>query len=147
MQATLSRADVRHEVENSCEGRRAAVLLSLDARYLDPETYLGFPENAHTYVVSVQVGTLADTKDEVLEPLYGATTSDIVSINDAEAQLLLVVAPSLNELAQTWRRSNVVSPTQHLAFASLALLLAGVRAALRFYLRREALARAVPRHP
>ncbi len=132
LEATLSRADVRYEVKGSCEGRRAALLLDLDARYLDPETYLGFPENAYTYVVSLQVGTLAE--DEVLEPLYVTTTSDIISITDAEAQLLFVVEPSLSELARTWRQSNLVSFAQHLAFSSLALLLVGARAVLRWAL-------------
>ena len=125
---------MRHEVQASCAGRRTTVLLSLDARYLDPATYLGFPENAYTYVVSVQVGTLTDAGNEVLEPLYGVTTSDIVSVNDIEAQLLSAIAPSLNELAQAWQQSNLVFPVQYLAFTSLALLLVGIRATLRFTL-------------
>ncbi len=126
---------MRYEVQASCAGQPAAVLLNLDARYLDPETYLGFPANAYTYAVNVQVGTFAGNENEALEePRYATTTSDIVSLTDAEAQLLALVEPSLNELAQVWRQGNVVSFAQHLTFVGLALLLVGARAILRFAL-------------
>ena len=121
------------------------LLLNLDARYLEPETYVGFPENAHTYVVSAQVGRLAATDDLVLtELLYGTSTSDIVSIEE-NRELLEVATPTLSELAQAWRQDNIISTRYYFMFAGLALLLVGARVlALIFKLRRKTVARPRP---
>lgn len=134
LETTLRRADVPYDLRESCARARAAVSLSVEARYLDPETYIGFPENAYTYVVTAQVGTLTDAAAEagVLErPLYSATTSDIVSLQGDAAPLLNVADAVLADLAQAWREDNAVPLAHLLLLAGLGLVLAGVRVALR----------------
>ncbi len=131
LRATLGRAEVRYEMLESCIGQ-ATVLLSVEARYLEPKTYVGFPDNAYTYVVTAQVGTLTGASgEEVEDTLYGRATSDIVSVSDRDAQLLGIANPVMNELAQAWRQDNVVPLAQSLIFAGLALLLAAARVALK----------------
>ena len=122
-----------YDLRESCAGARAAVSLSVEARYLDPETYIGFPENAYTYVVTAQVGTLTDAAAEagVQQPLYSATTSDIVSLRGDAAPLLSVANAVLADLAQAWREDNAVPLAHLLLLAGLGLVLAGVRVALR----------------
>ena len=131
LEVTLKQTDVRYEVLESCVGS-AIVLLSVEARYLEPETYVGFPDNAYTYVVTAQVGTLTGASgEEVEDTLYGRATSDIVSVSDRDAQLLGIANPVMNELAQAWRQDNVVPLAQSLIFTGLALLLVAARVALR----------------
>lgn len=133
LEATLEQAGVRYEVLESCV--TPTVLLSVEARYLDPESYVGFPDNAYTYVVTAQVGTLAGALSEEVEGTrYGATTSDIVSVSDRDAQLLGVAHPIMTDLAQAWRQDNIVPLAQFLIFAGLASLLAMMRVALRLVL-------------
>ena len=141
----LEVALTRVEVRPSCFGHPATLLLNLDARYLDPKTYVGFPENAHTYVVSAQVGRLAETDDLVLtELLYSTSTSDIISVEE-NRELLEVASPTLSELAQAWRRDNIIPVGDYLVFAGLALLLVGARVlALIFKLRCKTFARPRP---
>ena len=145
LEVALTRAEVRVEVRPSCFGQPATLLLNLDARYLEPETYVGFPENAHTYAVTAQVGKLAETDTLALEALlYSATTSDIVSVEE-NRELLEVASPTLSELAQAWRRDNIISTGDYLMFAGLALLLVGARVlALTFKLRRKTFTRPRP---
>ena len=120
--SALSLAEVRFKKRASCVGEPAAFSLTLDARYLDPEQYVGFPENAHTYVLTTQV-------DDGLERVrYLATTSDIVALPAGEtAELLTVADDPLADFVQVWRDDNTVSLRQQLVFVGVAVLLAMVR--------------------
>ena len=133
LEAHLDRAEVRYEKRRSCVGQRATALLSLEARYLDPETYLGFPENAYTYVVSLQAGAPANAPTEgfLLEKnLYASTVSDIVSITDMEPEFLTIVNSTVGDFAQAWRQDNIVPVAHYLTFIGIALLLALARVTL-----------------
>ena len=132
LEARLSRAEVRYERRKSCMGR-ATTLLSLEARYLDPETYIGFPENAYTYVVNLQVGTPAavSTESFVLEKnLYGSTVSDIVSITDMQPQFLTIVDSTVGDFVRAWQQDNKVPTAHYLTFAGIALLFVVARVTL-----------------
>ena len=133
LEAHLSSAEVRYERRESCAGQRATALLSLEARYLDPETYLGFPENAYTYVASLQVGTPVgvSTENFVLEEnLYGSTVSDIIPIKDMKPQFLTIVDSTVADFAQAWQQDNKVPTARYLTFAGAALLLIVARVTL-----------------
>lgn len=91
---SLAAAEIPHTT--TCTGSEGLVVIALDLRYLDPETYLGFPENPYTYVSAAQVGTLgrgADLTSELTpsESRYSASASDIIQAagaDELEAQAL-----------------------------------------------------------
>ena len=70
----------------ACEGSEAFVLLELYARFLDPATYVGFPADSYTYVVTTQVGTKPADMAETVLPAgrCAASVSDIVQAATAE---------------------------------------------------------------
>lgn len=129
----LTRSAVSYRHAEACRGEGGYVVLDLYARYLDPETYLGFPEDSYTYVVSTQVGRYTSplASDTTLaEGVYVAATSDILQAEGAaelQAQLLSLTDAQGQLLTQTWQEANLV-PTQRLAlFGALALVLALTR--------------------
>ncbi len=116
----------------TCEGGERFVLLELYIRFLDPATYVGFPANSYTYVVTTQVGSKpADMAGTVLpEGRYAASVSDIVQAATAEnlaGQLVSLGNEQAKVLAATWRAANVVPPRTVLMFAALGVSLLALR--------------------
>lgn len=129
-QTTLASRGV--PVRTTCAGNEKFVMLELYARFLDPGTYVGFPEDSYTYVVTTQVGSRpADVAETVLpEGRYAASVSDIVQAATAEdlsTQLVSLGNEQVRALAMTWREANVVPPGTYLAFAALGLSLLALR--------------------
>ena len=60
LEAALSSSQVSYRVLNSCADVRDYTLLVADVRYLDPETYVGFGEQAYNYNLFLQVGDYDD---------------------------------------------------------------------------------------
>ncbi len=116
----------------TCEGGETFVLLELYARFLDPATYVGFPDNSYTYVVTTQVGAKPDNLAETVLPegRYAASVSDIVQAATAEdlsAQLVALGNKQVRVLAATWREANVVPPRTYLMFAALGMSFLALR--------------------
>lgn len=116
----------------SCEGGGMFVLLELYARFLDPATYVGFPENSYTYVVTAQVGAKpADAAETVLPGgRYAASVSDIVQAGTAEdlsAKLVALGNEQARVLAATWRDLNVIPARTYLMFAALGMSFLALR--------------------
>lgn len=130
----LTAAEVPHG--DACAGSNGFVLIALDLRYLDPETYLGFPENSYTYVSTAQVGA-APSGAAPREDRYSASASDIIQAEgpaEVEAQLLALGEAQISALVGTWLEANRVAARGYLLFAGLGAALAALRvlgAALR----------------
>lgn len=130
---SLTAAGIPHTT--TCAGS-SGVVIALDLRYLDPETYLGFPENAYTYVSAAQVGTLgrgADLTSELTlsESRYSASASDIIQAAGAaelEAQALALGEAQVTALAGAWLEANRVTARSYLLFAGLGGALLALRA-------------------
>lgn len=129
-QNTLASQGVR--TKDICGDGETIVLLELYARFLDPATYVGFPKNSYTYVVTAQVGAKpADPTETVLpEGRYAASVSDIVQAATAEdlsAKLVALGNEQVRVLAATWREANVVPLQTYLTFAALAVSFLALR--------------------
>lgn len=116
----------------TCDGGETFVLLELYARFLNPATYVGFPDDSYTYVVTIQVGSKpVDMAEPVLpEGRYAASVSDIVQAATAEdlsAQLVALGDEQVRALAATWREANVVPPRTVLMFAALGVSFLALR--------------------
>jgi len=120
--------------ETDCERAQGFVLLTLYARFLDPETYLGFPPDSYTYVSSAQVGAFVGatgSKTALPGGRYRASESDIVQAPTAaalEARLVALGDEQSRALARAWGEANAPTGRAHLRFAGLGLLLAALRA-------------------
>lgn len=120
--------------ESGCDRAQGYVLLNLYARFLDPETYLGFPAASYTYVSSAQVGAfVADAGPETALPegRYAASASDIVQARSAralEARLLALGDAQGQALTAAWLEANRVPRRSYLLFAAFALALLTPRA-------------------
>ena len=119
----------------TCTGS-GGVVITLDLRYLDPETYLGFPENAYSYVSAAQVSTLergagADIAPVTLsESRYSASASDIIEVAGAaelEAQALALGEAQITALVRAWLEANRVPARSYLLFAGLGGALLALR--------------------
>ena len=116
----------------ACGANEAFVLLELYARFLDPTTYVGFPDDSYTYVVTTQVGSKpADMAETVLpEGRYAASVSDIVQAATAEelsAELVSLGNGQVRVLAAVWREANVVPSRTYLMFAALGVSFLALR--------------------
>jgi len=132
LRGTLSAHAVPFETD--CERAQGFVLLTLYARFLDPETYLGFPPDSYAYVSSAQVGAFvgaAGPETALPGGRYSASASDIVQAPTAaalEARLVALGEAQSRALARAWREANAPTGRAHLSFAGLGLLLAVLRA-------------------
>ncbi len=84
----LAASEVEVRDEPSCRGADGYLVLSADARYLDPETYLGFGTDPYSYEVSLRIGAYVDREAEMLRSIqYAARISDIYPEGDRGAPL------------------------------------------------------------
>lgn len=119
--------------KTDCTGAQGYVLLNVYARFLDPETYLGFPAASYTYVTSAQVGAfVAAPGPETALPggRYHRSASGIVqapTAADLEARLVSLGDAQAEELARTYLEANPVALSRYLLFTGLGLALAGLR--------------------
>lgn len=119
----------------TCTGSGGVVVITLDLRYLDPETYLGFPENAYTYVSAAQVGTLERGAGVTSEPTlsegrYSASASDIIQAageTELEAQALALGEAQVTALVRAWLEANRIAARSYLLFAGLGGALLALR--------------------
>ena len=117
-----------------CAATSEYVLLGLEARFLDPETYQGFPEASYTYVTTAQVGSFvkdANPDTALPERRYTGSASDIFQARTPEAleaRLTTLGREEVETLVQAWLEANVVTPSSILRFAALGLVLALLRA-------------------
>lgn len=125
---TLEAAEI--PAGDACTGSNGFVLIALDLRYLDPETYLGFPENSYTYVSAAQVGAAPSGAETALrEGRYSASASDIIQAEgsaEVEAQLLALGEAQIDALVQAWLEANRVAARSYLLFAGLGTALAAL---------------------
>lgn len=135
----LTRLQMKLEAENipydtDCATASGYVLLGLEARFLDPETYVGFPEASYTYVTTAQVGsfvTNADPDTALSERRYTGSASDIFQARTPEAletRLVALGQAQVGMLVQAWLEANAVTSGSYLRFAALGLALAALRA-------------------
>lgn len=109
------------------------MLLELYARFLDPATYVGFPDDSYTYVVITQVGSKPANPVETVLPAgrYAASVSDILQAATPEnlaEQLVSLDNEQVRALAATWRAANVVPLRTYLMFAALGASFLALRA-------------------
>ncbi len=110
------------------------MLLGLEARFLDPETYLGFPKDSYTYVTTAQVGSFvgaAQPDTALLGRRYTDSASDIFQAQtpgDLVTRLTRLGLDEFNLLVQAWSEANALTPGSVLRFAALGLALAALRA-------------------
>ena len=114
----LSTANVNLEERASCADADAFVLLTVWVRYLDPRTYIGFGEDAYSYDLSLQVGTLEDvlgaesesTPVTLQDLRFAASAGDIHSEGETgapfEEALEAQAAPLIGTLAAAWWEDN-----------------------------------------
>ena len=125
---------------SDCLATRSYVLLSLYVRFLDPKTYVGFPENSYTYVISAQVGRFirgVGAEAVLPERIYSASASDIFQAATPEKlgqRLATLGNAEAASLTRTWLEANAVSLNSYLLFAALGLSLVALRI-LTFALR------------
>ena len=79
----LAGLEARLEAENipydtGCAAASGYVLLGLEARFLDPETYVGFPAASYTYVTTAQVGAFVKGR----EPRYRAPRKTLYGLGE-----------------------------------------------------------------
>ena len=138
-QPTASGGPHRSDAEAPCTD--GYVVLGVYARYLDPETYLGFPDASYTYVTTTQVGAYAATltpETSLPESVYTASASDIVQAPTDEAlrrELSALASLQGEALSQTWVAANVVAPFRYALFGVLAVGLVLARAVVTVGLR------------
>lgn len=131
LQRRLEARGVPYETE--CTTAQGYVFLELYARFLNPKTYLGFPENSYTYVTSAQVGAfITDVRYETALPKgrYAASASDIFQADTAgglQEQLILLGEVQGGALIHTWLEANAVTFSSYLLFAALGLSLVALR--------------------
>lgn len=130
--ATATLTGQKVPLRTNCERADGYVLLELYARFLDPKTYLGFPANSYTYVVTTQVGQKpADAAQTVLpNGRYVASTSDIIQAATPEnltEHLVSLGEAQARALAATWRAANVVPARSYAVFAALGMSLLALR--------------------
>lgn len=131
---SLAAAEIPHTT--TCTGSGGVVVITLDLRYLDPETYLSFPENAYTYVSAAQVGTLEHVASADITPVtlsesrYSASASDIIEAAgeaELEAQALALGEAQIGALVRAWLEANRVIARNYLLFAGLGGALLALR--------------------
>ena len=132
MQARLEAENIPYDT--GCATASGYVLLGLEARFLDPETYQGFPVASYTYVTTAQVGSFVPTRTPI--PRY---PKDVTRARRAKsfrrgppmcwwhASSLSVRRRSVY-LARAWSEANIVAFGSYLRFAALGLALAVLRA-------------------
>lgn len=134
--ATLDRSGVAYEVKERCTAARDYTLLVADVRHLDPETYIGFGEGAHTYSLFLQIGGYTDAVSvQLLEQLpttnYSAYLSEIYAEGDEgrpfEPFVVSEGARLVQGVAAYWWEDN---PRRSLRVALLPPLLGGTLALL-----------------
>ena len=120
--------------DTGCAAASGYVLLGLEARFLDPETYQGFPAASYTYVTTAQVGSFvkgANPDTALPERRYTGSSSDIFQARTSEALETRLVALGQEEfglLVRVWSEANTVAFGSYLRFAALGLALAVLRA-------------------
>ena len=116
-----------------CSAARSYVLLSLYVRFLDPQTYVGFPEHSYTYVTSAQVGRTvkgAGAETVLPERIYSASASDIFQAatpQQLEQRLVALGEAEAVSLTKTWLEANAVTLRSYLVFTALGLSLIALR--------------------
>ena len=130
--ATTTLTEQGVPLQTDCEQADGYVLLELYARFLDPETYLGFPADSHTYVVTAQVGKKPAGAAETVLPngRYAASASDIIQAATPESlaeQLVSLGGAQVQVLAATWRAANIVPARSYAVFAALGVSLLALR--------------------
>lgn len=131
LQTTLETESVPYVTD--CLTSEGYVLLDLYARFLDPKTYLGFPQGSYTYVASAQVGAfMADVPNGTALPesRYAESVSDIFqarTLGGLETRLTSLGETRVQALATAWSEANPVTLSGYLLFAALGLALASLR--------------------
>lgn len=131
LQRRLEAQNVPHTAD--CTSSNSYVLLSLYVRFLDPQTYVGFPKNSYTYVTTAQVGGFtADTTAETVLPesVYSASGSDIfqaATTERLEQHLIKLGETQAEGLVKTWLEANAVTLSSYLLFTALGLSFALLR--------------------
>ncbi len=132
MRARLEAEGVPYRTD--CAAASGYVLLGLEARFLDPETYLGFPEDAYTYVTTAQVGSsvaAARPGTALPERRYTGSASDLVQARTPDvlvARLVTLGREEFGLLVQVWSEANTAASGSYLRFAALGLALVLLRA-------------------
>ncbi len=109
------------------------MLLGIYARFLDPQTYVGFLENSYTYVTVVQVGDFAaGAEAQTVLPggVYSASTSDIFQAatpGEFEKYLVKLGETESEALILMWLEANTVTLGSYLFFVILGLSLVALR--------------------
>jgi hypothetical protein len=113
MPAVLAALDVAFEERPSCAGRRDYVRMGLWASYLDPKTYINFPERSYSYTVALQVGSYEEIAALELEELLPSAlhlllTSALHSEADSplDGHLLTTGEALIRALARAWWDDN-----------------------------------------
>ena len=131
LQTQLETHNIPHA--SNCAASRSFTLLSLYVRFLDPKTYIGFPENSYTYVTSAQVGGFisdATAQTALPESLYTASASDIFQAatpGQLEQRLVALGEAEVRAVTQTWLEANTVALSRYLLFAALGLSFIALR--------------------
>ncbi|MBB5233528.1 hypothetical protein [Deinococcus budaensis] len=105
----LREGRVRHEVRASCRQHRGATRLSVEVRYLDSRTYIGFGDPAYSYVMGLRVG-LAGGGGGAASPAFASSWNDIHSERRTgqafEAALGALGRVQARDLTRAWRQAN-----------------------------------------
>ncbi len=125
--------------DTDCVASSGYVLLGLEARFLDPETYQGFPEGSYTYVTSAQVGSFipdASIDTALPERRYTGSASDMQAGTANALETHLIAFGREFGVLVVWSEVNTVAPLSYPRFAALGPVLAVLRAlALRVGVR------------
>lgn len=114
------------------------MLFGFYVRFLDPQTYVGFPGNSYTYVTTAQVGsfvTNVDAQTVLPESVYSASSSDIFQAStpeQLEQRLVRLGETEAEMLVQTWFEANTVTLGSYLLFAALGLSFVALRSLTTF---------------
>lgn len=130
---TRSLQRARVPFDDLCPGNPHFVLVSIYARFLDPETYLGFPPSSYTYLISGQLGMFSPqpTPETVLTPsLYATSVSEIFQAEGARAleqRLVLLGRAQVDDFLRHYHEANTVPLLFYGLFAALGTALVSLR--------------------
>lgn len=128
---TLQGAGIAYD--DLCPSSDTFALFGVYARFLDPQSYIGFPPSSYTYLTTGQLGRFSPqpTFDTVLTtPLYTTSLSEIFQADGADALSRRLVAlgnGQVDDFVKHWLEANAVPPRMYGLFAALGALLAGLR--------------------
>ncbi len=116
-----------------CPSSPSFVLFGIYARFLEPQSYLGFPPNSYTYLTTGQLGTFSpqpSLETALVPTLYSTSISEIVQAADATAlttQLTTLGRVQIEDLVRHWLEANRIPRLLYGLFAALGTALVGLR--------------------